>query len=148
VLALTIGFPLLARTACDLCLQYDIGLAINCLANIATPDLSRDLLSDVGTLLTHQRPYVRKKALLVMYKLFVKYPQGLRLCFDRIRERLDDTDNSVVSCAVNVICEVSINTVSTLYKHTHAFACFQRPRLFVYHFFSHAYVHAYMFGVV
>ena len=73
--------------------------------------MSRDLLSDVGNLLTHQRPYVRKKALLVMYKLFVKYPQGLRLCFDRIKERLDDTDNSVVSSAVNVICEVSSVTV-------------------------------------
>jgi hypothetical protein len=32
--------------------------------------------------------------------------QGLRLCFDRIRDRLDDTDAGVVSCAVNIICEV------------------------------------------
>ncbi|KAG5186742.1 Clathrin/coatomer adaptor, adaptin-like protein [Tribonema minus] len=87
--------------------QYDIGLAINCLANIATPDLSRDLLGDVSALLTHQRSYVRKKALLVMYKLFINYPQGLRLCFDRIRDRLDDTDSGVVSCAVNIICELA-----------------------------------------
>ena len=32
--------------------QYEIGLAINCLANIATPDLARDLLPDVATMLT------------------------------------------------------------------------------------------------
>lgn len=41
------------------------------------------------------------------YKLFIKYPQGLRLTFDRIKERLEDSDNSVVSCAVNVICELA-----------------------------------------
>ena len=41
------------------------------------------------------------------YKLFIKYPQGLRLTFDRIKERLEDSDSSVVSCAVNVICELA-----------------------------------------
>lgn len=48
------------------CLQYDVGLAINCLANIATPDLSRDLISDLVQLLGNHKPYVRKKALLAM----------------------------------------------------------------------------------
>ncbi|CAN0299944.1 unnamed protein product, partial [Ectocarpus fasciculatus] len=41
------------------------------------------------------------------YKLFIKYPQGLRLTFDRIKERLEDSDSGVVSCAVNVICELA-----------------------------------------
>ncbi|CAM9768696.1 unnamed protein product [Ectocarpus sp. 4 AP-2014] len=86
---------------------YDVGLAINCLANIATPGLSRDLISDLVQLLGNHKPYVRKKALLAMYKLFIKYPQGLRLTFDRIKERLEDSDSSVVSCAVNVICELA-----------------------------------------
>jgi AP-3 complex subunit delta-1 len=61
----------------------------------------------VVALLGHQRAYVRKKALLALYKLFIKYPQGLRLCFDKIRERLEDSDKSVVSCAVSVICELA-----------------------------------------
>lgn len=46
--------------------QYDVGLAINCLANIATPGLSRDLISDLVQLLGNHKPYVRKKALLAM----------------------------------------------------------------------------------
>ncbi|CAN0146538.1 unnamed protein product, partial [Discosporangium mesarthrocarpum] len=86
---------------------YDVGLAINCLANIATPDLSRDLLGDLVHLLDNHKPYVRKKALLSMYKLFIKYPQGLRLTFDKIKDRLEDSDSGVVSCAVNVICELA-----------------------------------------
>ena len=42
-----------------------------------------------------------------MYKLYVKYPQGLRLTFDKLKERLDDTESPVISCAVNVICELA-----------------------------------------
>jgi AP-3 complex subunit delta-1 len=86
---------------------YESGLAINCIANIATKDLARDLLGDVANLLGHSRPYTRKKAILALYKMFLKYPQGLRLTFDRLKEKMDDPDPSVVSCAVNVICELA-----------------------------------------
>ena len=87
--------------------QYEIGLAINCLANSATADLARDCISDLVNLMSHSRPYVRKKAVLSMYKLYIKYPQGLRLTFDKLKERLDDPEPSVVSTAVNVICELA-----------------------------------------
>ncbi len=87
--------------------QYEIGLAINCLANIATKDLARDCISDLVALMNHSKPYIRKKAVLAMYKLYVKFPQGLRLTFDKLKERLDDPDCSVVSTAVNVICELA-----------------------------------------
>lgn len=87
--------------------QYEMGLALNSLANIATKDLARDCISDLVLLMNHQKPYIRKKAVLCMYKLYVKYPQGLRLTFDKLKERLDDHESSVVSTAVNVICELA-----------------------------------------
>lgn len=87
--------------------QYDIGLAINCLANIATKDLSCDCISDMVNLMAHSKSYIRKKAVLAMYKLYIKYPQGLRLTFEKLKDRIDDSDSSVVSCAVNVICELA-----------------------------------------
>ena len=65
--------------------QYDIGLAINCLANIATKDLARDCMGDLVNLMNHTKPYIRKKAVLAMYKLYVKFPQGLRLTFDKLK---------------------------------------------------------------
>jgi AP-3 complex subunit delta-1 len=55
--------------------QYDIGLAVNCVANIVTRDLAKDLISDMVSLISHPKPYVRKKALLAMYKLYTKFPQ-------------------------------------------------------------------------
>jgi len=88
--------------------MYEAGLAINCLSNIVTEDLARELLSEVTNLTSHPQPYLRKKAVLCLFKLFVKYPQGLRLTFGRIQEcLLRDSDPSVVSCAVNVITELS-----------------------------------------
>ena len=87
--------------------MYHAGLAINCLSNIVTEDLGRELLPDLLHLLKHPSPYVRKKALLCLYKVFLKYPQGLRLSFDQIKLCLEDSHPSVVSCAVNVITELS-----------------------------------------
>lgn len=87
--------------------QYEIGLAINCLANIGSADVARGCISDVVNLMNHSQPYVRKKAVLAMFKLYVKFPQGLRITFDKLKERLEDSDSSVVSTAVNVVCELA-----------------------------------------
>jgi len=86
---------------------YEVGLAINCLSNIATPELAREMLPDLTGLMRHQNEYVRKKAVLCMFKLFMKYPQGLRLTFDKIKGLLSDSSPAVVSCAVNVITELA-----------------------------------------
>ena len=43
----------------------------------------------------------------MLYKLFLRYPQGLRIAFEALRKRLKDPDVSVVSTAVNVICELA-----------------------------------------
>jgi len=87
--------------------MYEAGLAINCISNIVTEDLARDLLPELTSLLNHQQPYIRKKALLCLYKTFLKYPQGLRLTFDKIQQALQDSNPSVVSCAVNVVTELA-----------------------------------------
>eukprot|EP01038_Epipyxis_sp_PR26KG_P013128 gene13128-17595_t len=87
--------------------QYEIGMAINCLANIATKDLAQDCMPDLVIQMNNNSPYIRKKAVLAMYKLYVKFPQGLRLTFDKLKDRLDDGESSVVSTAVNVICELA-----------------------------------------
>ena len=64
-------------------------------------------MSDVVLLMNHTKAYIRKKAVLAMYKLYLKFPQGLRITFDKLKERLDDEEVSVVCTAVNIICELS-----------------------------------------
>ncbi|RKP27756.1 Clathrin/coatomer adaptor, adaptin-like protein [Syncephalis pseudoplumigaleata] len=86
---------------------HAIGVAINGLSHIITPDLARDLYPDILALTTHGRPSIRKRAVLVLYKICLKYPEALHECVPRLTERLEDTDPSVVSAAVNVVCELA-----------------------------------------
>ncbi|XP_076414967.1 AP-3 complex subunit delta-1 isoform X2 [Peromyscus maniculatus bairdii] len=57
--------------------------------------------------MSHTKPYIRKKAVLIMYKVFLKYPESLRPAFPRLKEKLEDPDPGVQSAAVNVICELA-----------------------------------------
>lgn len=86
---------------------YDISLAINGLSHIVSPSLARDLSSDLITKMNHSNPYIRKKAILVMYKCFLQSPELLRTAWPRLREGLKDEDSSVVNATVNVICELA-----------------------------------------
>ena len=70
----------------------EVSVAIDGLSHIATPGLAMDLFSDLLPMLNHSKPYVRKKAVLVMYKIFLQYPDALRVAFPRLREKLDDED--------------------------------------------------------
>ncbi|CAD5114680.1 DgyrCDS3726 [Dimorphilus gyrociliatus] len=87
--------------------MYDAAVALNGLSCFVTPDLARDLASDISTLMTSTKPYLRKKAVLIMYKIFLKYPDSLRPAFPRLKEKLEDPDQGVQSAAVNVICELA-----------------------------------------
>eukprot|EP00026_Physarum_polycephalum_P000665 Phypoly_transcript_00666.p1 GENE.Phypoly_transcript_00666~~Phypoly_transcript_00666.p1 ORF type:complete len:1220 (+),score=294.05 Phypoly_transcript_00666:473-3661(+) len=57
--------------------------------------------------MNNSKPYVRKKAVLVMYKVFLKFPDSLRPSFGKLKEKLEDPDQAVISSAVNVICELA-----------------------------------------
>ena len=99
--------PNLLRNALKSMSQWEQGIALSCLSNICTPELAELLVSEVAGLLTSQRPYIKKKCLLALFKIFLQYPSALRPCFPRIKEKLDDPDPSVTSAAVNVICELA-----------------------------------------
>ncbi|XP_014242157.1 AP-3 complex subunit delta-1 [Cimex lectularius] len=87
--------------------QYDAGLALSALSCFISADLARDLSNDIMTLLTSTKPYLRKKAVLMMYKVFLRYPEALRPAFPRLKEKLEDPDSGVQSAAVNVVCELA-----------------------------------------
>ncbi|XP_069127630.1 AP-3 complex subunit delta-1-like [Argopecten irradians] len=87
--------------------MYDAGVALNGLACFVSADLARDLANDLMTLMTSTKPYLRKKAVLIMYKVFLQFPEALRPAFPRLKEKLEDPDPGVQSAAVNVICELA-----------------------------------------
>ena len=52
--------------------QYEAGFAQHALSNFVTPDLAREQANYILTLMSSSRPYVRKKAILAMYKIFLR----------------------------------------------------------------------------
>ncbi|KAJ1950821.1 AP-3 complex subunit delta, partial [Linderina macrospora] len=85
----------------------EVSIALDGLAQIATAELAMDLFDDVLAILDHSRPYIRKKAIVCLYKMTLKHPEGLHDFVPQLKERLDDPDPSVVSSAVSVICELA-----------------------------------------
>lgn len=84
-----------------------VGIALSGLTSMITPSLAADVTDDLFTMLTSSRPYVRKKAVTALFKVFLEYPEALRDNFDKFVEMLQDDDMSVVSATVSVICELS-----------------------------------------
>ncbi|KAF9011132.1 Ap3d1 protein [Cyathus striatus] len=85
----------------------DVAVTLNGLSHIVTPELSRDLSTELIGMLNHSRPHIRKRAILTLYKLLVKNPDAIRHARPRLVEKLGDTDPSVVAATVNVLCELS-----------------------------------------
>ena len=53
------------------------------------------------------KPYIRKRAILLLYKVFLNNPEALKPAFPRLKEKLEDPDPGVQSAAVNVVCELA-----------------------------------------
>ena len=94
-------------------LPAEAGLAIDCLANVVTPELASTLVADCYALLHSPRTAVRRKAALALYKCFLRYPESLRPSFGRLTERLEDDDPGVVSACVSVLCELATHNPRT-----------------------------------
>ncbi|EMD42246.1 hypothetical protein CERSUDRAFT_102602 [Gelatoporia subvermispora B] len=84
----------------------DIAVTLNGLSHIVTPDLARDLSQEIVAMLNHSRAHIRKRAVLALYKVFIRYPEAIPQGMPRLREKLEDQDPSVVAATVNVLCEL------------------------------------------
>lgn len=87
--------------------HIEVGLALSGIATIVTANLAKDIVDDVVMKLNHLKPYIRKKAVLALYKVILQYPESLRAVLPRVIEKLDDSDVSVVSATITVVCEIS-----------------------------------------
>ncbi|PIA14954.1 ARM repeat-containing protein, partial [Coemansia reversa NRRL 1564] len=87
--------------------SMEVAVALDGLAQIATEALAMDLLDDVMAVLGHTRAYIRKKAIVCLYRLVMRYPEGQQAAVPQLKERLDDADPAVVSAAVSVVCELA-----------------------------------------
>ncbi|CAF1217682.1 unnamed protein product [Adineta steineri] len=87
--------------------MYESAVAMSGLSCFINADLARDLANDIMTLMTSTKPYIRKRAVLLLYKVFLNNPDALKPAFPRLKEKLEDPDPGVQAAAVNVICELA-----------------------------------------
>lgn len=101
-------------------IALDVSVTINGLSHFLTPDLAQVLCQDLVSMLNHSKPYIRKKVVLVLYKVFLKFPEGLRLSFPRLKDKLEDPDpcNYIYSllrsvCALCVLIGLILTLISS-----------------------------------
>ncbi|KAK8827721.1 hypothetical protein WA577_007268 [Blastocystis sp. JDR] len=87
--------------------KYDVGLALDCFSMVVTEELARDLLPDILNLLKSKRAFVRRKAVLCLFRIYRQYPASLDEFYTPLVSMLGDADISVQSSAISVITELA-----------------------------------------
>jgi AP-3 complex subunit delta-1 len=70
----------------------DVAITLDGLSHIVTPELARDLSTELIAMLNHSRAHIRKRAILTLYKLLVNHPEAISHARVRLEEKLNDSD--------------------------------------------------------
>ncbi|MCJ1274270.1 clathrin associated protein complex large subunit [Puttea exsequens] len=83
--------------------QYVVGLALCTLGNIASIEMSRDLFSQIETLLSTANPYIRRKAALCAMRICRKVPDLQEHFVEKAKLLLSDRNHGVLLCGLTFV---------------------------------------------
>ena len=86
--------------------KFVAGLALCCIGNLATADMSRDLAPEVDKHLKSPLPYLRKKACLAMARCLSKCPDMVEDFVERVASLLKDKSHGVLITVVQLMTQV------------------------------------------
>lgn len=83
--------------------QYVVGLALCTLGNIASVEMSRDLFTQIETLLSTANPYIRRKAALCAMRICRKVPELQEHFVEKAKLLLSDRNHGVLLCGLTLV---------------------------------------------
>ena len=83
--------------------QYVVGLALCTLGNIASVEMSRDLFSQIETLLSTANPYIRRKAALCAMRICRKVPDLQEHFVEKAKLLISDRNHGVLLCGLTLV---------------------------------------------
>lgn len=86
--------------------QYIQGLSLIVIGNMATPDMARDLSSDVEKLLKSSNAYLRKKAALATIRLLKKEPDLIEHMASIVPDLLKDKAHGVLISGIQLMIDI------------------------------------------
>ena len=87
---------------------YIVGLALCTLGNIASQEMSRDLVGEIERLLSSTNSFLRKKAALCALRIIRKVPDLIENFVDRAQALLSERNHGVLLTGVTLITEMCI----------------------------------------
>ena len=86
--------------------QYVVGLALASVGNLATGDMGRILIMDADRCLRGSNPYLKKKAALVMIRIFKRVPEMIEEFADKIVSLLKERMHGVLIAGVQLMITI------------------------------------------
>lgn len=94
-----------------------MGLALCTLGAIASPEMARDLASEVERLMKSPNTYIRKKATLCAFRVIRRVPELMEIFLPATRSLLSEKNHGEYSVCCAIKCPRT--TMETLCRHPH-----------------------------